>query len=532
MDQKIPEHRRNAYKSRGVFMQDELRRRREEQSVELRKQKRDENITKRRNFKIDLDLSDSEDEAYDNPAIDFNLDEMKLHLYSDVIEDQLNAVTKFRKLLSKEKNPPIEEVIECKVVPRFVELLHSEHSVIQFESSWALTNIASGSSSQTQIVIQAQAVPIFVQLLSNENLDVREQAVWALGNIAGDSPGCRDYVLSEGALMPLIHLLNENHKLSMLRNATWTLSNFCRGKNPQPNWESIAPALPVLSKLLYSVDEEILTDACWAISYLSDGSNDKIGMVIQTGIVPRLVELLSHHLTSVQTPALRSVGNIVTGNDDQTQEVINCGVLPALSNLLRSPKEGIRKETCWTISNITAGTVVQIQAVIDSNIIPPLLDILQNGDFRSQKEACWAISNATSGGLNQPDQVRYLVQQGCIKPLCDLLGCMDNKIIQVALDGLENILKVGEFDQQANHDDLNQYALIIEEVGGMTKIHNLQMHDNLEIYKKAFNIIDKYFGEEDDEDVAEEPQVDSNTGEFVFQTDVSAPQGGFNFGPN
>ena len=30
------------------------------------------------------------------------------------------------------------------------------------------------------------------------------QAVWALGNIAGDSPECRDYVLSEGILVPLL----------------------------------------------------------------------------------------------------------------------------------------------------------------------------------------------------------------------------------------------------------------------------------------------------------------------------------------
>lgn len=102
-------------------------------------------------------------------------------------------------------------------------------------------------------------------------------------------------------------LLNENHKLSMLRNATWTLSNFCRGKSPQPSWahvsvgfstwdfvtdDQISPALTVLTKLIYSLDDEVLIDACWAISYLSDGTNDKIQAVIESGVCRRLVDLL------------------------------------------------------------------------------------------------------------------------------------------------------------------------------------------------------------------------------------------------
>jgi importin subunit alpha-2 len=31
-----------------------------------------------------------------------------------------------------------------------------------------------------------------------------EQAAWALGEIAGDSADCRDYVLNEGVLPPLL----------------------------------------------------------------------------------------------------------------------------------------------------------------------------------------------------------------------------------------------------------------------------------------------------------------------------------------
>lgn len=55
--------------------------------------------------------------------------------------------------------------------------------------------------------------------------------------------------------------------------------------------------------------------------------------------------------------------------------------------------------------------------------------------------------------------------QGCIPPLCELLTVPDVKIIQVALNGLENILRVG--DQAAKlHSTVNPYAVIVEECDG------------------------------------------------------------------
>ncbi len=155
--------------------------------------------------------------------------------------------------------------------------------------------------------------------------------------------------------------------------------------------------------------------------------------------------------------------------------------------------------------------------VDNAGVIPKLVQLLECNDFDIQKEAAWAISNATSGG--SPEQIMALARADCIRPLCNMLVVQDVKVVTVALEGLENFLKTA---LTANS------PLVVERIvdcGGHEQIENLQHHANEKIYKRAQQILDKYFVlEEEDGDI--KPDIVGN--QYGFGT---MPQGGggFNF---
>lgn len=525
-DERRPRHRE--YKKGICF--EEARRRRDQVTVQLRKQKRAEKLRKLRRTnaaKAQAVPKHAHDAWTTAPAYEKAGDArerfakyttMMRKLHEKDQASMLEGVTWFRKILSIENDPPIDEVVRSGAVLRLVQLLRFSGSPrIQFESAWALTNIASGTSSQTQHVVKCGAIDAFVKLLGAHEMNIREQAVWALGNIAGDSSKLRNLVLSHGALPGMLRLCKNETKRSLVRNASWAVSNCCRGK-PQPPFATVRHALPVLAHLAKRQDIDILTDACWAFSYLSDDcdpKNGKIQDVIRSGIVPRLVKLLGHTQDSIRTPALRTLGNIVTGDDVQTQVVINAGALPALRSLLRDSKTMIVKETCWTLSNITAGTRPQIQAVFDASIIEPLVHLLGHGKFDVKKEATWAISNATCGGSE--NQIIQLVRLGVLPPLIGLLSCDESKIVLVALEGIENILRVGDKLNDKERDE-NPFAIRVENEGGIEKLEVLEYHRNTNVNRKASHILKMFFEEIDgaSEDTTLAPGIDESAGQFEF----------------
>ncbi|KAF7236372.1 Importin subunit alpha-4 [Varanus komodoensis] len=251
----LENHRFKSFKNKGRDVET-MRRHRNEVTIELRKNKRDEHLLKKRNVPQEESLEDSDVDA-DFKAQNVTLEAILQNATSDNPIIQLSAVQAARKLLSSDRNPPIDDLIKSGILPILVKCLErDDNPSLQFEAAWALTNIASGTSVQTQAVVQSS-----------------------------DGPQCRDYVISLGVVKPLLSFINPSIPITFLRNVTWVIVNLCRNKDPPPPMETV---------------QEILVDTVWALSYLTDGGNEQIQMVIDSGVVPFLVPLLSHQEVKVQ----------------------------------------------------------------------------------------------------------------------------------------------------------------------------------------------------------------------------------------
>ena len=482
------------------------RRRREETTTQIRKSKKEEQLMKRRQIPQRVEADDKLGKDKTNfTATDLPMLMGKLNVPGQSEVELLSAVKGIRRMLSVEVNPPVKEVLEVGALPHLVKFLESSNTDLIFEAAWALTNIA--STNMTKSVVEGGATNTLVRLLQHGDHQVREQAAWCLGNIAGDCHELRDHVLNAGALHGLVLNINDPHSVSLLSNVTWALSNLCRGK-PSPPKHLIEPAIvPLASLLSRNVGEEVHVDAAWALSYLADGDNDRIQMVMDTNITGILINFLAKDHLPLMTPTVRTLGNFVTGTDTQTQAAIDAGVITQVARLLHHPNRNLRKETCWLLSNIAAGTLEQIDALFkETGLLERVTEVAREDRWEIRREAIWVVSNIFTTGNNY--HIRSLVQRDGLQVLVDAMDSKDPKIIMVALEAVEKTLHVGE--------ELNLgYNNLMDEYHGIDILEVLQEHPNDDIYRKAVDILERFFNAEcDDEDENVAPSA--NEDGFVF----------------
>jgi importin subunit alpha-1 len=433
-----------------------------------------------------------------------NLPTLVHSIQSTNIDEIKHAIEDLRKILSQGRRPPIAQVIETGIVPRLVELIsekYDEYPEIQLNSTWCITNIASGTSVQTKTVIDCGSIPELIRLLRSKNDDLIEQDFWALGNISGDSVAHRNLVLENG-LFPLLVtiLMAPEVKIELLRQGTWLLSNLLRGKPSPPN-EIMTQSIPILIHLLTTNnDDDIVVNSCWSLNYICNSSREMVDVLmrtpgVSTELLPKLVALLGdgRNRDPLVSPILGAIRNIAASTNEHKQLLIDAGVVEPLHPLLSTYRSLTVKETCLVLAELLKGSTTQIQAVMDKHVIPSLITLMYHSQLDVRTAVGQALANAISNGSNK--QIEYVVKCGVVKPFCMALTEKDSDQILVALDALENILKVGTKLQKDGGLDENPFTRLMDECDGISSLEELQINNESEVRKRALRVIDEYFNE-------------------------------------
>ena len=363
---------------------------------------------------------------------------------NDIIKKYTGLVG-IRKLLSLQENSPIQELIDTGIIPELINLLEISPYEFKYEALWCLTNIATGTTDQANIIIVKGGLPKIISLLDSNIEELKNQAVWTIGNLASDSMKIRDLLIKEKAFDKILTIMasTSSDQQKLLKQCVWSIANFCRVKPPPP-YEYIKKSIKIISRAIVNLynDNDFLTDACFIFSYMTEHYKDTINDLLDIEIIPQIIKLLDVDSQYIVISSLRVVGNIASGNANQTQQLLDWGILNYLKKTIFNEKKAIRKETAWIISNIAAGTQKQIESLISENFLPILDKEIQNDDLEIKKEAIWAVCNLSS--VNNDKYMEQILNQGILRIICECLKMDDAKFLAVCLEAFGNLLAYGK----------------------------------------------------------------------------------------
>jgi importin subunit alpha-1 len=246
-------------------------------------------------------------------------DYVELMKRGDLLQKHTGIIM-LRKCLSIQENTPIQEVIDMNAVPYLINLINDDSNPhLQIEATWCVTNMATGTTIQTNSLVEKGIIPIYIKLLVKSNIHLVEQAVWGIGNIAGDCITFRDLLVANNAMAAFVALYNKvkMHNAKVKEQIIWAASNLCRLK-PPPQINKVYQGIGMFAEVLKETNKtNVITDCCWGLSQACRAETAKL--YYEAGIIKRVIELLHNSQLVIIHPCLRIVGIFTNGEDDLCQ---------------------------------------------------------------------------------------------------------------------------------------------------------------------------------------------------------------------
>ncbi|KAI8098666.1 armadillo-type protein [Halteromyces radiatus] len=427
------------------------------------------------------------------------LSSLRYYLHSDNIETCFVGAHNLRKYLTQATEPGhVDDLLELDILPRIKQLLsYHEHSELQFECAWIVTNIAAGTSEHTNALVEADFIGALLEILYSKisTTTSKAQAAWALSNFAGESPALRELLLTNSAIGAVANVLDSvcdeimddaiersyssgrvtirDHDLCIdVKALTWSLSNMCRGGfRTADYWDMYLPAFYSLSQCAIFDHKDIWIDSCWGLSRILYNMHEVTSFYDAVPISPqlcsRLAQLLTERTISIIVPVLRCIINITSGPNEYSALLLDTPLLTNLGTLTpTSIPIPIRRDSFLVVSNLAASNETLVNQVIQSHEImesvvahvhvpghtyhedtiqwfPTVSNAYYNlaDEWKITTEALWALSNLTNLASDDSICTMLASHPQIPKSLSALLNYM-NMPLSTCIKGLDVIITI------------------------------------------------------------------------------------------
>ena len=202
---------------------------------------------------------------------------------------------------------------------------------------------------------------------------------------------------------------------------------------------------------------------------------------------------------------LKILVHLSTGEKSQAEKIIEetGGSLQSLFWEVRNGEIGdIRREACLILSNIVLKNEKASQALVDDEeCLMKILEKVKEDFIEVGREGMWILVNLTKR-MNF-GKITKLVEHGILDCFVEILDEDDVESVELGLEGIMNVLEWGDVMANCQGQRKNLFVEELKMNGGIGKIDDLQWIANEEIHRKAEEILDEFFGDEEEYDGCE-----------------------------
>ncbi|XP_038681211.1 armadillo repeat-containing protein 3-like [Tripterygium wilfordii] len=315
--------------------------------------------------------------------------------------------------------------------------LESKHKALD-----SLVEVMKEDEKNVLAVLGRSNIAALVQLLLETSPRVREKTVTVICSLV-ESGGCENWLVSEGALPPLIRLVESGSAVGK-EKATISLQRLSMSAETAREIFGHGGVRPLIE--LCRTGNSV-SQAAAACSLKNISAVPEVRQTLaEEGIVKVMINLLDCGiLLESKEYAAECLQNLTASNENLRRYVISEGGIRSLLAYVDGP---LPQESAVVALRNLVGSV-SMEMLVSLGFFPRLAHVLKSGSPGAQQAAASAICRV----CNSTEMKKLVGEAGCIPLLVKMLEVKSNSVREVAAQAISNLITLSVNCREVKRDD-------------------------------------------------------------------------------